>query len=295
MTYRFFTLALLPVICSAALSGCAHRDIHRSSSSAPLAKVIETTKDSTMTTRKAPLTLPASVAILFAPPEQRGGTYVPATTLRQAAEKLKHQLVANPKYIKSVTVVAGNDIKEKISLEQIRALYGTDIAILLSYQQDQRSSQSGAAGFMDITIIGAFTIPGVETMTTSIVDGKVIHIPSSAILFMASGTDERSVHSTTYTESSTAMEESINGVHAATANFGTALTAALSKFDNYDFSQAVSISVLTTGSAADTAKDKPANDYWKKVDSYKSTGGGAFGLLPQLMALALCGVVWRIK
>ena len=110
---------------------------------------------------------------------------------------------------------------------------------------------------------------------------------------MTDGTDERSVHSTTYTESSTALEESINGVLAATANFGTALTAALSKFDNYDFSQAVSLSVLTTGRAADTAKDKPANDYWKKVDTYKSTGGGAFGLLPLLMALALCGVAWR--
>ena len=174
MTYRSFTLALLPAICSATLSGCAHRDIHRSSASVPLAKVIETTKDSTMTSQKAPLILPASVAILFAPAEQRAGASVPATTLRKAAEKLKQQLIANPKYIKSVTVVAGDDIKEKISLEQIRALYGTDIAILLSYQQDQRSSQSGAAGFMDITIIGAFAIPGVETITTSIIDGKVI-------------------------------------------------------------------------------------------------------------------------
>ena len=38
---------------------------------------------------------------------------------------------------------------------------------------------------------------------------------------------------------------------------------------------------------------KPANDYWKKVDSYKATGGGAFGVVPLLIAAAVWSAARR--
>src|SRR6266540_1528728 len=205
---RCLILMYLAFSC-ATLTGCAHH-IARSSSSAPLTEIMEPVKDSRQTVQKKPLAFPASVAIVMVPGHKSGN--IPNTTLRQAAEKLKQQLLASPRYISTVGVVTTDDLRGRISLEKIQAMYGADIAIILSYQQDQRSSQSGVAGLADATIIGTFLFPGVVTNTLSIIDGKVIHIPSNTIIFRASGTDERSTHSTSYAQDGTTTEESIKGI-----------------------------------------------------------------------------------
>ncbi len=295
MITRFFFFTCLVVCSFTTLFGCAHRDIARNSSSVSLSEIIEPIKDSRQTVQKTPLNLPAAVAIVIVPGKQSNSNHVPNTSLRQAAEKLKQQLLAEPKYISSVSVVTGDDVEKKISLENIRAMYATDIAIILSYQQDQRNNQSGVAGLMDVTIVGIFLVPGVETKTSSVIDGKVIHIPSNAIIFRASGTDERATYSTSHSEKGTAMEESIDSILAATSEFGKSLTKVLSKFDNYDFSQAVPMSVLTADDSKKSAKDRPANDYWGKVDNYKSTGGGAFGIVLLLISATVCYAAWRRK
>ena len=273
--------------------GCAHHGETRSSSSTPLGKLIEPVKDSRQVDRKAALTLPATVAILMAPGKQHDGGRLPDTTLRQAAEKLKKQLLANPKFIASVAVATVEDTKGKISLEGLWASYAADIAVILSYQQDQRTGQSGAAGLMDVMLIGMFLVPGVETKTASIIDGMVVHIPSSAIIFRASGLDERSTHSTTHARKDTATEESINSILAATTDFGNSLCKSLTKFENYDLSRAVPLSLQNTDNSSNDAKDKPANDYWGSVNSYKSAGGGAFGLIPLFVSAAFACAAWR--
>jgi rhombotail lipoprotein len=249
--------------------------------------MIEPVKDSNQMSLKTPLTLPVSVAIVTVPGEQGANNHVPTTTLRLASEKLRHQLLANSKYVSSVAVVEQNDFAGRISLERIRAIYGADIAIVLFYQQDQRSYQRGVFGLLDATIVGAFLVPGVEMTTSSVIDGKVIHIPSNAIIFRASGTDARSSHSTSFAQSGSLTEESINSILAATSDFGNSLSGTLSKFDHYDLSLAPPLSVLAQDLAA------PANDYWHKVDGYKTTGGGAFGALPLLICLATCCAAWR--
>lgn len=276
-------LASFVFICSAALVGCAQQ-LTRSSSSASATRMIEPVKDSKQLSQKAPLSLPVSVAIVTVPSADK---QVPYTTLRLASDKLKQQLLADTKYISSVAVVQSDDIKEKISLERLRSIYGSDIVIVLSYKQDQRGNQKGVFALIDATIVGAFLVPGVEMKTSTVIDGTVIHIPSSAIIFRASGTDERTSHSTSYAQDSSLTEESINGILAATADFGNSLTRTMTRFDNYDLSQAVRVSLP----GADDAT--PANDYWKKVDTYKRTGGGAFGMIPLLFSAALVAAWWR--
>jgi len=293
MMLRSLALLCLFFLSCLLFSGCVQHT-SRSSLSVPTNKIIEPVKDSSHVVRKAPLSLPASVAILMAPSENpsRG---IPFTTLRKAADAFKQQLLANPKYVKSVKVVAEDPTRDKISLDKIRMVYGTDIAVLLSYRQDQRSDQSGWAGFMDMTIIGAFLVPGVKTITSSVIDGNVIHIPSNAIIFRASGSDERSIHSTSFGHDGAAVEESINSFLAATTDFGNSLVGTLSRFDNYDFSHALPVSVLTEGDSAEAATYKPANDYWEKVGSFKSTGGGAFDAVFLLISAVICCGAWRFK
>ncbi len=273
------------------LAGCAS-NFTRSTRSQPLSNLLEPVKESRQIATKTPLTLPTSVAIIMAP--NSGNNAVPNTTLRLAAEKLKQQLLINPKYVSAVAIVAIDDIQNKLSLDKIRELYATDIAIVVSHQQDQRSTQSGPVGLLDLTIVGAFTVPGVETKTSTVIDGRVIHIPSNAIIFTKSGTDERSAKSTTYAQESVAREASINSLTAAVSNFGDALVSAMSKFDNYDLSQAVPLSSSTGGSDA-RKNEKAANDYWSKVDTYKSGGGGSMGFVSLILCAGAVLVAWRRK
>jgi len=288
MVSRFLILLFVIILNVASLSGCV-QNIKRNSFSAPLNQVIYSVKESQQITEKTQLALPAAVVIMFVPSKdfRSASNHVPNTTLRKAAEALKGQLLANPKYVKSVAVVSEDYLNSRMSLAQIKSMYASDIIVILSYEQDQRSYQSGLAGLMDFTIVGMFVIPGVETKTNTVIDGKVIHIPNNAMIFRANGMDERKVYSTSFGQQSTAAEESIAGVLAATTKFGNALSIKLSKFDNYDISEAVSMSVLAPEDGTAAPKTEQSNDYWSRVDTYKSRGGGTFGLIPLLLTVAV--------
>lgn len=280
---------LIAFVCFSLLSlvGCVQQ-IARSTASKSVSRMIEPVKDSQKITKKTPLTFPVSVAIVTVPGEPNLGQ-LPHTTLRQAAGNLRQQLLTHSKYVGTVTVVEQNDFGDTISLGKIGTLYGADIAIILSHQQDQRGGQSGFFALMDATGVGAFLVPGVEIKTTSVIEGKLIHIPSNAIIFRASGTDQRSSHATSYAHNKSLTEESIKSILAATTNFGDELGRTLTRFDEFDLSKAVPVSVLETEEAA------PANDSWRKVDTYKRTGGGAFGIIPLLICAATCCAAWRRK
>ncbi len=291
-SFNSTVLIFLVAFSMTSLSGCAHNDFIRSSASLPLAEVISNVKDSqNITEKKIPLTFPASVAIIFV--HGTGSQPIPDTTLHLAADKLKDQLLANPKFIKSVSVVSRDDLNSKISFDRIQALYAADIVILLSYQQDQSVQQTGAAGLADLTIVGAFLIPGVETKTSTVIDGKVIHIANNAMIFKANGSDERNDNSSSYSRVSTAKEESKQGLLAATTDLGNSLTQTLEKFKAYDASHAVSMSVVIGDNTASTEKTIMANDYWSRVDKYKSTGGGSFGFISIILVGALCWATRR--
>ncbi|MEI6542172.1 MAG: rhombotarget lipoprotein [Methylococcales bacterium] len=223
------------------LSGCSGTNFIQSSSSVPLAEVISEVKDSRQVVEKKPLKLPTSVGIVFV--HGTGYQHLPDTALHMAADKLKEQLLANPKFVRSVFVVANDDIKTKVSLlDRIKTLYGVEVIVLVSYQQDQRTLQSGMGRLADLTVFGSFLIPAVEIKTETIIDGKVIHIADNSLIFKASGADGRSESSTSYSLDGVVIEESIKGLLAATTNFGNSLSQTISRYQTYDPSHAVSAS-----------------------------------------------------
>jgi rhombotail lipoprotein len=286
-----FMLFFILAIFFANLTSCAHNRMSKSSSSVPLSTFMEPVTESRHILNKAPLTFPATVAVLFVPSKNNNDA-IPYTALYQASEKFKQQLLNNPKYISSVTIVQAEDTKNRISLDDIRRSYAADIVVILSYQQDQRNLQSGAAALVDATILGAFVFPGVETKTITLVDAKVIHIPNQVLIFRKSAADERSKYSTSYGVDYSVKEESINGLLAAATDVGNSLAKTLVKFENYDISQAVPMTFLASN---DKDGGQEANDYWKRVDNFKSTGGGAFDFIPLFFALAVSCLAWRRK
>lgn len=289
MPLRQFLSSGLVVLSLILLPGCTpHRAANINYSSLNIRDCIDVVKDSRLADSKTPLRIPASVAVVFVPGEK-----IPVTTMKQAGETLKKQLLANPKYIRSVTVVPIEDVKATTSLQHIRELYDTDIAILLTFNQDISNQQSGPAAFFDYLVIGYFFVPGVETQTSTLIEGKIIHIPSNAMIFRESGSDQRSTHSTSHGEHGIRRSESVDGIMAATTDFGNSLSNVLTKFENYDVSRAIPLSTVLAGEPG-TAGTR-SNDYWEKVDTYKSSGGGSFGIIPLLIAMTLYVAARRRK
>ncbi len=268
------------VLVAVALAGCAHNGRVRESSSMSLDKLIESAKDSRVAHDKSPLSFPASVAILMVP----GDGQVTDTVLHQAAVELKHVLLENKKYIGSVSIVSVFDVNKKVTLEQVRASYAADIVILIFYNQNQRTMQSGPAALLDAAIIPAFVVPGVKVHTATLIEGVVAHIPSNAVIFRTSGHEERDSYSTSYSEENVAAAASVDSFNAAMVDFGNSLSSTLDKFDQFDHSKAPSMTALVeSGSESGSAgggNSEAANDYWRKVNSFKSSGGSFdFGIL----------------
>lgn len=262
----------------------------RSSSSMDLGSVLEPVKDSLTSTAKKPLIFPTTVAVLMVPGNNL--RMVPSSTLRLAAEELKKGLLKNDKYINGVSIISADDTRGKIALNTIRDLYGADIVVVLSYEQDQRRTQNGFFAFLDIAIVPVFIVPGVEVTTSTVVDGKIIHIPSNAIIFRSSGTDERSTYLSRYSsEGSKTDKESIDGFISATNKFGENVGSKLSQLDKFDMSKAVSMNKFIEGQAEPQRKQSSPGDNWARVDSYKHSGGGAFGFL-EIFLLGCMAIFW---
>ena len=258
-----------------------------------LSSVLEPVKDSLISTEKKPLTFPATVAVLMIPGENL--SMVPSSTLRLAAEELKKELLKNDAYINGVSIISADDTRGKMSLKTIRDLYGTDIVIVLSYEQDQRRTQDGFFTFMDIAIVPAFIVPSVKVTTSTVVDGKIIHIPSNAIIFRSGGTDERSTFlARVSSEGSKVNEESISGFASAINKFGENVGKKLAQLDKFDMSQAVSMNKFMQEQAGPPKKQTDPNNSWAKVDTYKQSGGGAFGFL-DIFLLGCVAIFWLIS
>ena len=67
MKKSFFLLSTLVIFLFANIAGCAHNQMSISSSSVPLSSFMKPVSESRKVTNKTPLSLPASVAILFVP------------------------------------------------------------------------------------------------------------------------------------------------------------------------------------------------------------------------------------
>lgn len=265
----------------------------RSSSSMSLSSVLEPVKDSLASTEKKPLVFPATVAVLMVPGER--SHMVPSSTLRLAAEELKKGLLKNSAYISGVSIINAEDIREKISLKTIRDLYGADIVAVISYEQDQRRTQGGFFTLLDLAVIPAFIVPGVKVTTSTVVDGKIIHVPSNAIIFRSSGTNERTTYlARVSTEGSKVDEESIDGFISAINKFGENVSGKLSSLDKFDMSKAVSMNKLIEEQAGTRGTQTASNDSWRKVDTFKSSGGGAIGFL-ELLLLTCMAAFWFFR
>jgi rhombotail lipoprotein len=115
------------------------------------------------------------------------------------------------------------------NLNQLRATFGIDVIILLSYEQIQHTDR-GALSVMYWTGVGVYMIKGEKNDTNTVVDAAVYHIPGRNMLFSALGTSQVKASSTMINLSEQSRIDSHTGFEKAFDNLTIKLKDQLEQF-----------------------------------------------------------------
>lgn len=187
--------------------------------------------------------VPVRVALAFAPGDvtrhqssANAAWQIPQdalTAVQRAAvlERIADALRARD-YVEGVDVIPSSYLRAGGSfanLDQIARAFGSDVAILLSYDQAQFSDTTGWS-LTYWTIVGAWVVEGEENQTQTFLDAVVYDIPSRTLLFRAAGTATSDSSATVVETPVRLREESAAGFEAAAAQLIASLDAALREF-----------------------------------------------------------------
>jgi len=135
-------------------------------------------------------------------------------------------------FVKSVEIIPSQYLTPGGSfdnLDQIRTMFGTDVIVLLSYDQVQ-STGEGATTFTYWTIVGAYVVEGERNTTKTMLDAVVYHLPNHKLLFRAPGFSEVRASATPVSLSEELRLDSIKGFDIAATNLVTSLQEQLVAF-----------------------------------------------------------------
>jgi rhombotail lipoprotein len=210
------------------------------------------------------LTLPLKVGIAWVP-ESSGGrdqyrrqdSALTEARRKELAEAVIPHFQKYP-FIKSIEIVPtayltpGGGFE---NLEQLKALLGVDVVVLLSFDQLQ-TSDSTELSVLYWTIVGAYFIPAEANKTHTMVDAAVFDIASRQMLFRAPGTSKSQGIATPIRTDERLRAKSDQGFSGASTNMVANLQLELASFQQ-------------------RIKEKP--ETVRIVRSAGYTGGGAFG------------------
>lgn len=233
--------------------------------------------------QKVPLTLPARVGVTFAPGDPASAN-IPETTKKEVIESVRSQLAKHTKYVAAAFSIPPTYLIPKggvSNLEEIARQFDVDVIVILGANQFQKHERNPLAAFMDITIIGAFIIPGNTVDTSTVLEAAIYHVPSRALIFRTDGVDEKSSRSTGVGSSQAAQNDAVSSIEEASKKLVVSIGQALVGFEKFDVSKAAEIRPIANSSDKDGGEQR---NYWGRVREYRSTGGGSFDLTWIVMA-----------
>lgn len=214
----------------AVLSGCAgHVKQQRSSS---VVSYLYPDKDKPLETATVPqLHLPMRVGVAFVPEgsgQNAGFTETEKTRLLSEVAAHFRQLpfVSDIEILPSVYLRPGGSFD---NLDQLRAMHGIDVMVLVAYDQTQFTDE-GLASITYWTLIGAYIVPGEKNDTHTMVDAVVYDITSRKLLFRAPGVSHIKGHSTPVNLSEELRRDSVEGFQQASIDLIRNLDAQLALF-----------------------------------------------------------------
>jgi rhombotail lipoprotein len=229
--------------------------------------------------RQVVLRLPVRVGLAFAPNPSREPDPITEEQkqrlLTGVAEAFQaHEGIGNLQVIPSPYLAPGGSFA---NLDQVRALLGFDLVVLLSYNQAQ-FTESTRASWTYLTVVGPFLIEGETNDTRTLVDAVVYDIRSRALLFRAAGESTVKGRSSPLNVDRKRRKFAAEGFEKATESLIANLNAALTQFEQ----QARTGTVQGPGTPAIVMYDKGG----QKITGGEN-GAGAFGAAELIGAVLL--------
>ncbi len=210
------------------------------------------------------LTLPLKVGIAWVPEStgsrdqhRRQDPVLTEARRKELAEAViphfkKYPFISSIQTIPTAYLTPGGGFE---NLEQLKALLGVDVVVLLSFDQLQ-TSDSTELSVLYWTIVGAYVIPAEANRTHTMVDAAVFDVASRQMLFRAPGTSKSEGLATPIRTGDRLRVKSDQGFSQAATNMVANLQLELVTFQQ-------------------RIKEKP--ETVRIVRSKGYTGGGAFG------------------
>jgi rhombotail lipoprotein len=135
-------------------------------------------------------------------------------------------------FVRDVAIIPSDYLRQKggfENIDQIRATYGVDVIVLISYDQTQFSDQ-GALSLANLTIVGAYVVPAEKNETETMIDAVVLDIGSRRMLFRAPGTSHVKGVATLVNQSQELRADSEHGFRKAAENMVESLDLQLAAF-----------------------------------------------------------------
>jgi rhombotail lipoprotein len=238
MNPSFLRLALPSGALVFALTGCATWRDARQHQSSSVVQFLYPDKDQAVIQPSIPtLRLPLRVGVAFVPPaESKYGYYGSDFSLPEAKKtELLRQIATEFKslpFVQDIQVVPTTYLRPGGSfenLDQLRAMLGVDVMVLLAYDQAQITNDTGWS-LAYWTIVGAYVVPAQKNDTHTMMEAVVYDIASRRLLFRAPGISAITGHSTLVRTTTDLQADSALGFSEASKNLSTNLQAELESF-----------------------------------------------------------------
>jgi rhombotail lipoprotein len=235
--------------------------------------------------RQVVLQLPVRVGLAFAPNQSAEPDPITEEQkqrlLTGVAQAFKaHEGIGHLEVVPSPYLEPGGSFA---NLDQVRALLGFDLVVLLSYNQAQ-FTESTRASWTYLTVVGPFLIEGEKNDTRTLIDAVVYDIRSRALLFRAAGESTVKGRSSPLNVDRKRRKFAAAGFEKATASLIANLNTALAQFEQ----QAKNGTVQGPGTPAIVMYDREGQRITSGSGGEK--GGGALGA-PELIGAALLALL----
>ena len=225
-------------LAAVALAGCASAPTRHSTS---VVRYLYPGRPTVADTAGIPvLTLPLRVGIAFVPSgsatRRHGESYwsddlVPETErialMRRVTDHFRQQaMIGSVEVIPSAYLTPEGGFQ---NLDQLRAMFGVDVMVLLAYDQVQFTGQD-ASSLTYWTLLGAYVVQGEKNDTRTLMDAAVVDIASRKLLFRAPGTSVIKARATPVNADEARRDDRIRGFSLAADDLVTNLDGELARF-----------------------------------------------------------------
>ena len=218
------------------LSGCAwfmgptHDQVAQSKvTQSALRYLYPTQQQAVGTADVTQLQLPLRVGVAFLP--DSGYHRVDGGSLNQALNPLLKVLQAQP-FVRSAVALPHDALTPSggfAELDKLSLMHRIDVVMLIGYQQTAYSAENPLA-LLDLSIVGAYVIPGHNNEVTTQLTATAIHVASRRYLLSADSVVQASGHSTLSHAPSQIREKQSDGFVQSVAELEQPLQLALTQF-----------------------------------------------------------------